>query len=155
MSLATWLIERARMRDPDVVIGGRDKPYLLRWFVIPRNPLFNVYLHLFMRSDDDRALHDHPWFNCSRILLGSYLEHTIAQGGIERAVRMRRGDWRIRWTGRIAHRIELDDGPCWTLFVTGPRYRQWGFHCPTRGWVHWQRFTAADDPGSIGKGCDA
>lgn len=44
---------------------------------------------------------------------------------------------------------------CWTLFITGPRCRHWGFHCPERGWVHWKLFTAADDPGDIGKGCDA
>lgn len=52
-------------RPPDVVIGGFQNPYLLRWYVIPRNPVFNVYVHLFLRSDDDRALHDHPWANLS------------------------------------------------------------------------------------------
>jgi hypothetical protein len=64
------------------------------------------------------------------------------------------GDVVLRWTGRLAHRIELEDGPCWTLFITGPRYREWGFLCP-QGWMHWQRFTASNDPGAIGAGCDA
>lgn len=153
--LHQFLLARiAHRRFPDVVIGGHDDPYLLRWFVIPRNPVFNVYLHLFLRSDDDRALHDHPWANCSVLLEGAYTEHTIGAGGINHHTRRQAGDWYVRPSGKMAHRIELTDGPCWTLFITGPRYREWGFHCPDAGWVHWKRFTAADDPGAVGKGCD-
>ena len=55
------LLAIATKRHPDFIVGGKDNPYLLRWFVIPRNPVFNIYLHRFLRSDDDRALHDHPW----------------------------------------------------------------------------------------------
>ncbi len=154
MSIAARIISIGQ-RAPDYVIGGMDRPYLLRWFLIPRNPLFNVYLHLFLRSDDDRALHDHPWMNCSILLSGNYVEHTIAQGGIERRQLLKAGDWRFRWTGRIAHRVELVDDTCWTLFITGPRYRKWGFHCSQQGWIPWERFTAKDDAGAIGKGCDA
>lgn len=155
MSLAERFIARVTRRVPDFVIGGADRPYLRRWFVIPRNRLFNIYLHQFLRSDDDRALHDHPWANLSILLRGEYIEHTIAAGGIERRALLLAGEHRLRWTGRIAHRIELISGPCWTLFITGPRYRAWGFHCARQGWVHWERFTATDDKGAIGKGCDA
>lgn len=169
MKLAERFIARITRRPADFVIGGSARPYLRRWFVIPRNPVFNVYLHEFLRSDDDRALHDHPWLNVSILLRGEYVEHTIAAGGIEHRQHFKAGQWRLRWTGRIAHRIELlrsvyaiGNGPakffgaplpCWTLFITGPRYRQWGFHCPQRGWVHWEEFTAPEDKGSIGKGC--
>lgn len=70
-----WLIRRAERRGPDFVIGGHERPYLLRWRLLPRNPVFNVYLHQFLRSDDDRALHDHPWlFNVSLLLRGPYIE---------------------------------------------------------------------------------
>lgn len=169
IKLLQRLATRISRRPPDFVIGGEARPYLLRWYVIPRNPVFNVYLHCFKRSDDDRALHDHPWANCSILLHGSYTEHTIAAGGVHRREVLRAGAVRLRCTGRIAHRVELHDDvidmggeappviapqPCWTLFITGPRYREWGFHCE-RGWIHWQRFTAADDPGAIGKGCEA
>lgn len=145
-------------RQPDFVIGGQERPYLRRWWIIPRNPIFNVYLHQFLRSDDDRALHDHPWlFNCSILVDGFYAEHT--PDGV--ATRFA-GDWKFRW-GRAPHRIELLTAapageekemtfPCVTLFITGPRVRQWGFYCP-QGWVHWRDFTAADDPGSVGPGC--
>jgi hypothetical protein len=148
------IIEWVRRRSPDFVIGSEDFPYMLRWFVIPRNPVFNIYLHLFLRSDDDRALHDHPWINCSILLQGEYTEHRINQGGINIRTLRKQGDWCIRWSGKIAHRIELTDGPCWTLFITGPRYREWGFHCPEQGWISWKQFTAKDNYGKIGKGCD-
>lgn len=157
---ADRFIARVTRRAPDFIIGGSDRPYLRRWFVLPRNRLLNVYLHQFLRSDDDRALHDHPWVNASLILRGGYFEHTIAAGGIEARELMWAGELRVRRSGRMAHRIELlgtkeAPHPCWTLFVTGPRYRSWGFHCPRQGWIRWDKFTAPDDSGSIGKGCDA
>lgn len=150
MSLIHW----AMQREPDFVIGGSERPYLFRWFVIPRNRLFNVYLHKFLRSDDDRALHDHPWANLSILLRGEYTEHLIDAGGIHRRVKRKAGDWHFRPSGKIAHRVEIDQ-PCWSLFLTGPAYREWGFHCPEQGWIHWKRFTATDDPGAIGKGCES
>jgi hypothetical protein len=154
MSIAERLIARVTRRAPDFVIGGAERPYLRRWWVIPRNRFLNVYLHEFLRSDDDRALHDHPWSNVSILLRGNYVEHTIAAGGVEFAQQLRAGQIRVRPSGKFAHRIELTNGPCWTLFITGPRYREWGFHCPRAGWVHWKRFTAADDIGAVGQGCD-
>lgn len=151
--LFDWLIPRMAARQPDFIVGGSVNPYLHRWFVIPRNPVFNIYLHRFLRSDDDRALHDHPWWNLSIVLKGEYTEHTIAAGGIHQRRVMRAGQWRIRWSGRQAHRIELHKGTCWTLFVTGPRYRTWGFHCAESGWIPWHQFTAPGDKGQIGPGC--
>jgi hypothetical protein len=165
VKLGDRLIERAQRRAPDFVIGGHADPYLRRWWLLPRNRFFNVYLHQFMRSDDDRALHDHPWSNLSILLRGAYTEQTIAAGGIEHRRLLRAGAVRLRMSGRFAHRLELlhdldgmanvDGSPltCWTLFITGPRYREWGFHC-RGGWVHWKRFTATDDIGAIGRGCD-
>lgn len=157
MAFVDRFIARITRRSPDVVIGEPERPYLRRWWVIPRNRFFNVYLHQFLRSDDDRALHDHPWVNCSVLLLGSYTEHTIQAGGIHKAEVLKAGLVRIRWSGAFAHRIELHDGPCWTLFITGPRYRAWGFHCPEQGWVHWEDFTAQAGDGTLttGRGCDA
>lgn len=165
MKLITELIlKTAKRRGPDFVIGGAERPYLLRWWLIPRNPVFNVYLHCFLRSDDDRALHTHPWlFNCSTLLDGQYVEHTDKGSDLLEA-----GDWKFRW-GPAAHRVELlmpaiaygNDKPrafgkplpCWTLFITGPRVREWGFLCP-QGFVHWRDFTDVRDKGAVGKGCD-
>jgi hypothetical protein len=159
-AIAERIIAWHRDRRPvDFAVGKPGDWYLLRWWVIPRNPILNVYLHCFLRSDDDRALHDHPWPWCSILLRDSYIEHTIAQGGIH--VREQRNAPSIKAsTAGRAHRVELLEGefgpkPCWTLFITGPRIRAWGFHCPDKGWIPWEQFTAPGDKGQVGPGCDA
>lgn len=149
------ILSRAHARQPDFIIGGAEDPYILRWWLIPRNRLFNIYAHLFLRSDDDRAHHGHPWlFNISWIINNEYTEHTILAGGVLVRTIRKAGQLKFRW-GAAPHRIELHNGPCWTVFITGPRIRDWGFYCMEKGWIPWRRFTAADDPGAIGKGCDA
>lgn len=189
MSMFRWwferfadrLITRHVNREPDFIVGGKEHPYLLRWYLNPwrswhrqmraqANPslvwrvkgwlglmLPSAYLHCFMRSDDDRALHDHPWLWCSILLRGSYVEWCRPEPGIGCPLpyivrRFNAGSVRCHWP-TFAHRLVIDRGAtCWTLFITGPRVRTWGFLCP-KGWVPWQEFTAADDPGSIGRGC--
>lgn len=136
-------------RPPDRIIGSLQTPYLLRWYLIDRNRILNVYLHHFMRSDDDRALHSHPWrWNISIVLTRGYLEHT------RKGVRRRRvGSVVFRWA-ESWHMIQLDRGPCWTVFLTGPLVREWGFACP-QGFVHWKEFTKPTSGGNeIGKGCE-
>lgn len=158
------ILRWAKGRQPDFIIGGQDDPYLRRHWLLPRNVFFNVYVHEFLRSDDDRAHHDHPWlFNASWLIEGQYIEHTITAGGALVLSAQKAGDWKFRW-GKAPHRLELtgirlpklcNEIPCWTVFITGPRVREWGFYCMERGWIHWKRFTSPDDKGSIGKGCDA
>jgi hypothetical protein len=138
---------------PDQIIGPEGDPYLKRWFVIPRNPIFNIYLHQIVRSDDDRALHDHPWANVSLVLRGRYFE--VFEQGVpgqlpDRARERRTGSLTFRWP-TSAHRLVVSS-PCWSLFITGPRIRAWGFLC-SHGWVHWKDFTKPGKPGEIGRGC--
>ena len=144
---------------PHFVVGDPSDPYLLRWYVIPRNRWCNIYLHKFLRSDDDRALHDHPWWFVSLVLWGGYKEHhpcPICGDSIRHycfpyhrtapSIAFRRAE--------DAHRVELiDNKPCWTLVITGPKVREWGFWCP-QGWRHWREFTARDNPGAVGRGCE-
>lgn len=195
--LCIFLLNRVALRRvPDFIVGA-DNPqgaYLHRWYLTPwrnwqtycrdkaRNSptrrrklrawlvnwLPSLYLHCFLRDDDDRALHDHPSWAISYILLRGYIEHTIAAGGIHQRREFAPGSLRLLPT-RHTHRIELhkiapycmaagDQGhasqPCWTLFLFGPTVREWGFHCPQRGWVHWREFTADGKPGDVGKGCE-
>lgn len=144
-----WLRKWLRF-EPHFIIGSEDDPYLLRWFVLPRNHFVNVYLHKFMRSDDDRALHDHPWSFLSWIIKGEYIEHAVNTTTLRKR-------WSIAYRpAKYAHRVQLLRGaaiarertrvrpmrleqPVWTLIVTGPKMRSWGFHCPS-GWQHWKRF---------------
>jgi NTP pyrophosphatase (non-canonical NTP hydrolase) len=133
------------LREPDFIIGDN---YLRRWWVVPRNQWCNVYLHEILRSDDDRALHDHPWANSSFVIEGGYIEHLPA------------GDRRNCKPGSIVHReaeqrhrLEITDGGrAVSLFITGPKIREWGFDCP-QGWRHWKEFVNAENPGLPGKGC--
>lgn len=150
---------------PHQIIGGADDPYMLRWYVIPRNPMLNVYLHKFTRSDDDRALHDHPWWFVSLILRGQYDEITAAGTKRRRAgtIAYRPAEWRHRVAllptrsqqARYDHvanqqRMGITSGkaplllpgllrpeekPTWTVIVTGRRVRTWGFWCPR--WASW------------------
>lgn len=161
-SFANWLIARITRRPPDFVIGDREDPYLRRWWVIPRNPVFNIYLHQILKSDQDRALHCHPWVNLSVILWGSYLERlpkyqTQATGfdytpGFTRDVLRETGSISVRM-GHWRHRLILSTGEqCWSLFFTGPVYRRWGFHCRT-GWVYWRNYVDPKNKGVIGAGC--
>jgi hypothetical protein len=143
---------------PHFIIGGEDDPYLLRWYLLPRNPFFNVYLHKFMRDDDDRALHDHPWWFVSAMLRGGYFEMVEPNAyGIDRKCRTAPSIAYRPATHR--HRVVLfrdEDGkpqPCWTLVVTGRKSRLWGFYCP-QGFVPWFDFVAQDDTGNVGRGCE-
>lgn len=167
----------AAARPPDFVVGQGPVPYLERWWLLPRNPLLNVYLHRFRRSDDDRALHDHPWPSLSVMTAGRLDEHTFAHSLRERrrrhedAVaiwgegtqptlhyarrRIAAGDVRLR-SARFAHRLELLSGEeCWTVFITGPVLRVWGFWCEGVRWVDWRTFTDTRDGRSVtGRGCE-
>lgn len=179
-------------REPDLYVGGKDNPYMLRWYITPWSGWFrdkdietlprwkrfvrtlpNIYLHKFLRDDDDRALHDHPWSSLSIILTGGYWEHIAGTGKLFRMP----GDIVYR-RATHAHRVELFKNPdkvihvsinsdntlssgleiggpkpAWTLFITGFKVRDWGFHCP-KGWRRWQDFVSKDDPGLPGRGCE-
>ncbi len=144
-------------REPDFIILQQGKPYIRRWWIIPRNRVFNIYLHHILRSDDDRALHDHPWWNLSIILKAGYLE--LMPNEIKRRKAGQFVFRRATAAHRLALYIETDSEkeiPCWSLFITGPRLREWGFLCP-KGWVMWRDFlgipTGNAKGDEIGPGC--
>jgi hypothetical protein len=163
-------IARVFYRSPDFCIGGRENPYIRRWWVIPRNRFFNIYLHNQLRDDDDRALHDHPWVNVSIILKGGYVEITPERPYHRKFIapalvrRVRRAPCIILRKPTSAHRLELhrkggNPMSSWSLFITGPKVREWGFWCEKQGglkvrWVDWRDFTDPHDTGVTGKGCD-
>lgn len=187
-----FAIPTALARRPDQVIGEANRPYLHRWYLTPWRNAFqdipeeqrtrwqrfvsrlpNIYLHCIMRSDDDRALHDHPWHWGSFMLAGSYVEVSheplnvaglplrgadamVVEGDLHRYQVSRRysaGALRFH-RATFAHRLVINDSDyAWTLLFAGPRIRHWGFHCPS-GWVHWRDFTNPDTNGAtVGKGC--
>ena len=142
--MQAWARQHMTLHPVDFVIGDN---YLLRWWIIPRNGLYNLYLHEIRKSDDDSAMHDHPWENTSLVISGGYLEHT-PEGVFERKA----GDIVHRKPTDL-HRLEVRPGEtAITLFATGPKVRDWGFECP-KGWVPWQEFTSPKDSLKTGAGC--
>lgn len=115
---------------------GHPEPMLIR-YILFRVPAIGIYLHKFVRSDYERALHDHPWPFLS-ILLGSYVEvHDQTIDGKEVqvlhkkwSVLLRPAEWR--------HRVIIDR-PVWTILIVGRRCRKWGFHLAS-GWCWWRRY---------------
>jgi hypothetical protein len=142
--LAQYLLPRlsAIKRPPNFLIGGEADPYMRRWYLIPRNKFFNVYLHNMLRSDDD-VLHDHPWWSLSLVLSNglreNYCTDPSAPGGTTRTAHrvVEQGSVVLR-SPRMAHALVVDR-PVWTLFLTGPVVRNWGFWCP-KGWRPWQKY---------------
>jgi hypothetical protein len=141
--LHNYLQKKIAKRNPDFKVGQR---YLSRWWIIPRNPFFNIYYHNFKASDDDRALHCHMYINCSFLLNGRYIEHQ-ENGNYDRS----EGALIMRLP-KTLHRIQLrPNETCWTLFITGPRVRAWGFQVgpvvrnifgwkTKSGWMHHEEF---------------
>jgi len=114
-----WLTDRLPVR---VISGQHGEPYLERYYLCGIGQ-WRAYLHRFVASDPDRGLHDHPWgWSASLILCGGYREaredgmHYHRPGAIN-VIR-----------GETFHRILLDPhATAWTLFVHGPRVKEWGF----------------------------
>lgn len=80
-------------------------PLLIRR-VLFRVPRFGIYLHHLLRSDYDRALHDHPWPFISIVLRGGYWEiHDQTTDGRQvseyhgrGSILIRPAEWRHRFT---------------------------------------------------------
>ena len=141
-AIASWLIRHAQ-RTPYLHISR----YMNRWWLIPYNRFgIAARIHQILRSDEDRHLHDHPWWYISVVLRGGYWEITLPRGDAEpNRMRLLHGVW--RGPGSIAfrrashfHKIKLPgrddtgssigigvDVSCWTLFITGPKSQDWGF----------------------------
>jgi hypothetical protein len=101
-------------------LGLDECPYLIRWKV--ETPVGSIRLHHWLGSDDKRAHHDHPWSFTTLVLRGGYTdsspegdEHLKAP-----AIRHRKATHR--------HTVITDPGGAWTLLITGPKVRAWGFY---------------------------
>jgi hypothetical protein len=125
-------------------------PLLTRYHLIATR-LFGVYLHHLHVSDEDRALHDHPWSFVTVLLSSGYWEWTqereSAYTGELRVVgrAVLRRSWRPRFSvlcrpAEWAHRLELVR-PTWTLVFRWRVRRHWGFFTARDGWVPWRDYT--------------
>jgi hypothetical protein len=123
-----------------------DEPYIERYYLFlkdrDRFP-FNVFLHKFLKGDPD-DVHDHPWPYATLILKGGYYEwlpqfdskgNKIAEMCVWRGP----GSFRV-CRANSYHRIELDPSvTAWTLFMPGPKKRDWGFLVNNK-WIQHEQY---------------
>lgn len=131
--------------EPDLTISRLGKPYLERWF-LERAEERCVYLHRFVGPDPDVGPHDHPCDSASLIVAGSQDEYFLASHA-NRTTRHRRivaGDILYR-SARFSHQLRTartaKELPL-SLFVFGPRLRDWGFWVERDGELHHERHPA-------------
>lgn len=123
-----------------------NEPYLERYYLFLKDRdkfPFNVFLHKFLKSDPD-DVHDHPWPYATLILKGGYYEwipQFDSKGKKIGEICTWRGAGSFRTCSATSyHRIELDpDVECWTLFMPGPKQRDWGFLSKGK-WIQWQEY---------------
>ena len=128
-----WYKKLALKNFSDLVVENNGKVYLERWFLFPRNPFFNIYLHRFTNSDL-ATYHDHPWFSMAYVLEGEFIEHKPNMH--PRYCREGSFYFRSPWT---KHWLEVEEAPTWTLFFTGPVMKRWGF-IENGKWKHHKTF---------------
>lgn len=128
-----WAYQKVMDRgEPNMILSNRDGVYLCRWWIIPRNPIFNVYLHFIIGDDFGRALHTHPWlFFVSWMLDGAYVEESFSKGRVYIRERTYRAGSVLMRGPFMAHRLEVSrvgmPGSALTLVFTGPIIKSWGF----------------------------
>ena len=141
------IIARAERTPYDHLAGYMNR----YWLVQPSRWTFGigVRVHHILRSDNDRDMHTHPWWNVSLILRGSYWEvmpGTLGQPGVHVGGYVNLHEpFRIeqRKPGRLVfrrrtsrHKLMLFRGPVWTLMVTGPdKGLGWGYVVPGVGLI--------------------
>lgn len=112
--------------------------YMRRWILL--TPWGTVRLHHILKSDADPEPHDHPWHFWSILLRGSYVEYlyepTVPANHIDTQIRVPFMPRRV--AADTLHRLQLMR-PVWTLVITGPKIRDWGFQTD-QGWMPWRQF---------------
>lgn len=164
------LLERIlnKIFDCRVIVNCDRDPYLLRWYVF-RTERIGLFIHKFIRSDEDRSLHDHPWAFFVIPLWGGYIEHSdrpphdsearaaimawsknpgadldALDRSLNERIPVRRRVWPIvsaRYRDvTYRHRVELiESRPSWSLFFRFTKVREWGFW-PKEGFVLWNKW---------------
>lgn len=118
---------------PCRLIKPGGKPYLERYHVLALGQ-WRVYLHRF-HAPDGQGHHDHPFgWSLAIPLCGGYMEERVAHldpylGPCIRKRRMSPGRPNIIRAGDF-HRIAMVKPGTWTLFIHGPRAKDWGHLCP-------------------------
>ncbi|MBI2770020.1 MAG: hypothetical protein HYX47_10380 [Burkholderiales bacterium] len=146
--LVEVLIARALLTPYEHLDG-----YMLRyWLVKPSRwtRWLGVRVHCILRSDLDRDMHTHPWWNITWVLRNPYQELMPAKRGDPDAIlggfanldepfriRDRKPGALVFRRADSRHKLLLHNGPVWTLFIHGRGNQDgdWGYYVPSLGRV--------------------
>lgn len=102
-------------------LGMPDCPYVIRWGI--KTKWFSIRVHKWLHSDDLRHLHDHSWWYLTFIMKGHYTEF-LENDKVDFVTRFQ---FRYRPLGH-KHAVSIDPFKgCWSILLTGPEKREWGF----------------------------
>ncbi len=135
--IVNWFKDHGRYRIIHRSNDQERKRYLERFYLLSKKKI-GQYIHIFWESDDD-GLHDHPWWSISIPLKTGFYEEMPGElfwstGGT--VTKFRKpwrpwAPWRIYFrTATDLHRVILPEGKegqVVTMFIRGPRVRNWGF----------------------------
>lgn len=130
------------------VIYDREsrEPYMVRYYIFSTRWLekffpklsYRLVLHNVLRSDID-GLHDHPWPWKSKILSGGYWEETTQSVHWHNS----KSGWRS-CPSNFFHKLILDKEKAkedtWTLFLMGPKEKDWNFLDKNMKPVQWEEY---------------
>lgn len=100
-------------------LGLDTCPYLIRWRF--ETPWGSIRLHHWLAPDDPRHRHDHPWSFVTFVLKGGYTDLSPSGDQHLKAPAVQHRD------ATHQHTVVPDEGGAWTVIVTGPKIREWGF----------------------------
>ena len=100
-------------------LGLPECPYVVRWRI--ETPWGSIRLHHWLSHDDDRAMHDHPWDFLTFVLRGGYTDVSLDGDQYLKAPTM------AYRKSTHQHTVFPDEKGAWTLVITGPKIRKWGF----------------------------
>lgn len=88
--------------------------------------IFSLRIHRWYRADDDRALHDHPFWFWTIILRGGYTDISKNVYGTTYWDTLTAGSSRFR-PAEFKHTVQKVLPNTWTFLITGRGGRRWGF----------------------------
>lgn len=113
-----------QIRWAEKIDPSRGCWYFTRWVFILFG--YSIRLHHWRQDDDQRFMHDHPFWMLIFMLRGGYTD--LSPAGEDHlgfgAVRFRPATYK--------HTVRVDKGGAWSFLLTGPKVREHGFWLPGR-----------------------
>ena len=105
-----------KWREP---LGMPECPYAYRTYLIFFG--HSIRVHFWLRSDDKRYMHNHPWWFITFVLKGYYTDVSLT--GVDIVDRF---SFRYRKPNHT-HYVVIPKTGCITILLTGRNLNNWGF----------------------------